>query len=124
MIWLLDVSVLAARLIEKHEHRPRVLAWLPGRSIALCPISELGFLRVACAMGGLMSEARSSLEIFIELESPSFIPCDRRVLENPFTPSARKTTDIYLADLAQSRGWRLITLDRGIDHPAVDLIPD
>ncbi len=37
---------------------------------------------------------------------------------------ARKTTDIYLADLAAARGWRLITLDSGIHHPAAELVPE
>jgi predicted nucleic acid-binding protein len=121
--WLLDVSVLVARLVRTHEHQQRVTAWWPGRQLAVCPITELGFLRVTCALGFAMTDARGTLASFLKSESPLFIPCDRRALDSEIVLSARKTTDIYLADLAASRGWRLITLDSGIEHPAAELIP-
>jgi hypothetical protein len=122
--WLLDVSVLVGRLVQTHEHQRRVAAWWPDRSLAICPITELGFLRVACALGFTMNDARTTLEGFLQAESPIFIPCDRRALDSATVVSARKTTDIYLADLAASRGWRLITLDSGIQHPSADLVPE
>ena len=124
MTWLLDVSVLVARLVQTHEHQQRVAAWWPGHPLAICPITELGFLRVACALGFAMTDARTALESFLRTESPIFIPCDRRALDSAAVVSARKTTDIYLADLAASRGWRLITLDSGIQHPAAELVPE
>lgn len=124
MTWLLDVSVLVAHLVETHEHQERVVAWWPGRSLAICPITELGFLRVTCALGFSMPDARRALESFLHFENPSFIPCDRRALNSAMVVSARKTTDIYLSDLAASRGWRLITLDTGIQHPAAELVPE
>jgi hypothetical protein len=71
-----------------------------------------------------MDDARTTLESFLRTESPLFIPCDRRALDSAIVVAARKTTDIYLADLAASRGWRLITLDLGIQHPAAELIPE
>ncbi len=123
MTWLLDVSTLVARLIKSHEHHARVNAWWPGRALAVCPITELGFLRVACALGSTMDDARAVLAEFLMNENPVFIPCDRRALDSAAITSARKTTDIYLADLASSRGFRLATLDGGITHAAADLIP-
>ena len=123
MTWLLDVSVVVAYLVRSHEHHSRVVSWWPGREIALCPITELGFLRVACALGSTMEDARVALAEFLTTEAPAFIPCDRRALDSSLVKSARKTTDIYLADLAAARGWRLATLDEGILHTAVDLIP-
>jgi predicted nucleic acid-binding protein len=122
--WLLDVSVLVARLVETHEHQERVTAWWSGRSLAVCPITELGFPRVTCALGFSMNDARTALASFLQIENPLFIPCDRRALDSAMIGSARKTTDIYLSDLAASGGWRLITLDTGIQHPAVDIIPE
>ena len=122
MTWLLDVSTLVARLVQSHEHHARV-PWWSGHEFAICPITELGFLRVACALGASMSDARKILEEFLRDESPVFVPCDRRVLDSAAITSARKTTDIYLADLVSSRGWRFATLDAGITHAAVDLIP-
>jgi len=122
--WLLDVSTLVARLVESHEHHARVNAWWTGRALAVCPITELGFLRVACALGSTMEDARAVLGAFLRDDAPAFIPCDRRALDSCSITSARKTTDIYLADLAVARGWRFATLDTGIIHAAVELIPE
>lgn len=124
MTWLLDVSVLVARLVQSHEHHARVMAWWPGRQLMVCPITELGFLRVACALGSSMEDARKTLEEFLRAESPGFIPCDRRALDSVAITSARKTTDIYLANLAAARGWRFATLDSGITHAVANLIPE
>ena len=65
MTWLLDVSALVARLVQSHEHHQRVNAWWPGRALAVCPITELGFLRVACALGSTMDDARAVLAEFL-----------------------------------------------------------
>ena len=124
MTWLLDVSALVAHLVESHEHHARVNAWWPGRALAVCPITELGFLRVACALGSTMEDARKVLAEFLRNEAPAFIPCDRRALDSAAITSPRKSTDIYLADLAAAHGWRLATLDENIAHPAADLIPE
>ncbi len=124
MTWLLDVSALVAHLIPSHEHHTRVNAWWNGRALAVCPITELGFLRVACAVGSTMEDARTVLAAFLRDEKPAFIPCDRRALDSAAITSPRKTTDIYLADLAAARGWHLATLDEGISHPAAELIPE
>ena len=124
MIWLLDVSVLVARLVQSHEHHSRVNAWWPAREFTVCPITELGFLRVACALGSSMADARAVLAEFLREQNPAFIPCDRRALDSAAITSARKTTDIYLADLAAAYGYRLATLDAGINHPAADLVPE
>ncbi len=71
-----------------------------------------------------MEDARSALAEYLRDESPTFVPCDRRALDSVAVGSARKTTDIYLADLAASRGWRFATLDAGIAHAAVEFIPE
>ncbi len=124
MTWLLDVSALVAHLVQSHEHHSRVNAWWPGRALAVCPITELGFLRVACALGSTMEDARTVLAEFLRDKAPAFIPCDRRALDSAAITSPRKSTDIYLADLAAARGWQLATLDAGIAHPAAALIPE
>jgi len=121
--WLLDVSALVARLVQNHEHHRRVSAWWPGRSIAVCPITELGFLRVACALGSTMHDARMVLAEFLRDETPLFTPCDRRALDCQIVTSPRKTTDLYLADLAAAHDLRFATLDKGITHPVAVLIP-
>ena len=123
MTWLLDVSAVVAYLVKSHEHHACVSAWRAGKELALCPITELGFLRVACALGFGIRDARETLIEFVREEHTLFLPCDRRAFDGPTAGSARQTTDIYLAELARSRGWRLATLDAGILHPAADLIP-
>jgi hypothetical protein len=71
-----------------------------------------------------MEDARTVLAEFLRDEAPAFIACDRHALDSPAITSPRKTTDIYLADLATARGWHLATLDAVIAHPAADLIPE
>jgi hypothetical protein len=71
-----------------------------------------------------MEDARMVLTEFLRSEAIAFIPCDRHALDSPIITTPRKTTDIYLADLATARGWRLATLDEGILHAAADLIPE
>ncbi len=97
--------------MQSHENHSRLNAWWPGRSLAVCPITELGFLRVACALGSTMEDARTVLAEFLRDEAPAFIPCDRRALESAAITSPRNSTDICLADLATARGWKLATLD-------------
>jgi predicted nucleic acid-binding protein len=121
--WLLDVSALVARLVRSHEHHPRVNEWWAGRPLAVCPITELGFLRFACALGSTMDDARNVLAEFLREEAPLFIPCDRHALDGTSAQFPRKITDIYLADLAAAHGWRFATLDEGITHPVADVIP-
>ena len=113
-----------AHLVESHEHHDRVEAWWSDKTLAVCPITELGFLRVVCALGFSMTDARTALETYLNLERPIFVPCDVRALDGPVVESPRRTTDIYLAELAASRGWQLATLDAGIAHAAAELIPD
>ena len=63
--------------MQSHEHHARVNAWWPGRALAVCPITELGFLRVACALGSTMEDARTVLAEFLRDEAPAFIVSDR-----------------------------------------------
>jgi predicted nucleic acid-binding protein len=44
---LLDVNVLLAAIWATHQDNAKTLAWLEKKSIALCPIAELGFLRIS-----------------------------------------------------------------------------
>jgi predicted nucleic acid-binding protein len=46
MTYLLDVSTLLALLWETHEFNERVTRWQENQSLAVCPITELGFLRI------------------------------------------------------------------------------
>jgi len=125
MIYLLDVSVLLALLWETHEFNERVTRWQDGQSLAVCPLAELGFLRISTqpAFGLSPAEARHLLGEWKRVRQPVFIPCDLTPLAGTEPPSSGQTTDFYLASLAQKHGLLWATLDAGVKHPASFLIP-
>ena len=49
MTYLLDVSTLLAFLWQTHAFHQRASGWLEGKKLAVCPITELGFLRISAA---------------------------------------------------------------------------
>ena len=125
MTYLLDVSTLLAWLWRDHEHHRRVISWQSNVSVAICPITELGFLRISSqpAFGATMKEAREMLTDWLKKAKPARIACDMSALDGVAAPVTGKTTDVYLANLAQKHGLRLATLDESIAHPAVLLLP-
>ena len=64
MTYLLDVSALLALLWETHEFNERVTHWQENQSLAVCPITELGFLQISTQtpFGLSPSEARRLLQ--------------------------------------------------------------
>lgn len=125
MTCLLDISVLLAWLWEKHEHHGRVLAWEPGQRLAICPLTELGFLRISSspAFGATMEQAREMLHDWLGQRQPQFVPCDVRVLDGLAASSSGKTTDYYFASLATAHSMRWATLEERSGHPAALVIP-
>lgn len=125
MIYLLDISVLLAWLWDGHENHRRVLAWEPGQTVAVCPITELGFLRISTssAFRATMEQARRMLHDWQDQREPGFVPCDLHVLEGIEAPSSGKTTDFYLANLAAARSMRWATLDESSGHPTAFVLP-
>src|SRR6266571_7061654 len=65
--YLLDVNVLLAVIWADHPQHAKAFSWLSGKSVLLCPLSELGFLRISTnkkAIGSPMEQARKLLEQF------------------------------------------------------------
>lgn len=124
MKYLLDVSTLVALIWPAHVHHKRVGDWINGKKVVLCPITELGFIRVSTsvAFNASMSDARKALKDFIADEKPEWIPADLRALEGEIPPSSGKTTDWYLANLAAAHGLRWATLDQSAKHTAAELV--
>jgi predicted nucleic acid-binding protein len=122
---LLDVSTLVAPLWKSHVHHQRAVAWRQGKTLVLCPITELGFIRVSTspAYNLTMADARQLLAEFIRDEQPEFIPADTRALDGTPAPSSSKSTDWYLANLVDAHGMKLVTFDGGLSHPAAEQIP-
>ena len=117
---LLDVSTLVALMWENHVRNARVEKWAKGKTLVLCPITELGFVRVSSspAHNATVSEARETLADFIRDFSPEFIAADLRQLDTPAAPTSGKTTDWYLAELASKHGLKWGTLDGNASHPS------
>ena len=121
---LLDVNVLLAAIWQRHPDFAKADAWLPGRQVATCALSELGFLRISTnkrALNANMAASRQLLDAFLQKHNAEFVPCDLPALKI----SARKSeelTDRYLAELAASKGMKLATFDTGIKHAAVEVI--
>jgi toxin-antitoxin system PIN domain toxin len=116
MRYLLDVSVLLAANWQHHPQHVKAVAWLAGKEIALCPISELGFLRISTnkkVVNAPMEDARKALEIFINQHHPARIADDLPALEAQ-PKASEQVTDSYLAALAQKHGLKLATFDEGI----------
>ena len=124
MKYLLDVSVLVALLTKNHTHYSIARAWFPGKEPVLCPLSELGFIRVymSAAYNFTMADARKALEDFYAKEGAEFLAADISALDGQPSPSAGKSTDWYLANLAKKHGMKWATLDKAAGHPARELV--
>jgi predicted nucleic acid-binding protein len=125
MTYLLDISALMALLWETHVHNERVTKWQDNLQLAVCPLSELGFLRISTqpSFGLSVREARKVLNDWKKSRKPQFVACDLEVLATDAPSAGSRTTDFYLASLAAGHGMRLATLDEGIGHRAGFVIP-
>lgn len=113
---LLDVNVLLAAIWKPHPHNNAAFVWLKGKSIALCPIVELGFLRISTnkkALNVPMKEARAALEQFASERGAERIADDLPALESKAEKS-EQVTDNYLAALAARHGFKLATFDEEV----------
>jgi toxin-antitoxin system PIN domain toxin len=124
MKYLLDVNTLLAAIIQHHPQHEAANRWLKGKSLALCPISELGFVRITTqpkAYNLAMSIAKEALNDFVAKLKPEFVPADISAA-GVNARSSDRVTDTYLADLAARHKMKLATFDTGINHGAVEVI--
>jgi len=124
MTLLLDVNVLVAAIWTQHAFHQRANNALFGKSLATCPVSEMGYLRISThrkALNAPMADARLLLEKFLQTNAVKFLPADLPVLKSNANTS-EAVTDNYLADLAQHYGCKLATFDQGVAHTAVIVI--
>jgi predicted nucleic acid-binding protein len=63
MTYLLDVSTLIALLWDLHVHNERATRWQQEVKLAICPLTELGFLRISTqpSFGATVAAARKML---------------------------------------------------------------
>jgi uncharacterized protein len=122
--YLLDVNVLLAAIWQGHAQHQEAIAWLAGKSVILCPIAELGFLRISTnrrALNAPMEKARDLLERFASERNAQRIADDLPALQS-HADKSEEVTDSYLAALAHKHGARLASFDTGIKHAAVEVI--
>lgn len=125
MTHLLDVNILLAAIWDNHPLHERAFAGIKGKSIAVCPLAELGFIRIStnpkATINAPMDKARELLRRFIQERKASRIPDDLPALESKPAKSD-EVTDSYLAELAAKHDMKFITMDARIKHPATTLI--
>jgi uncharacterized protein len=121
---LLDVNLLLAAIWANHPQHAKAFAWLSGKSVMLCPVSELGFLRISTnkkVINAPMEKARDLLQQFAADRKAVRIADDLAALDS-HPAKSEDVTDHYLADLAALHGARLATLDQNVIHSSVDVI--
>lgn len=127
MTYLLDVNVLLAAIWENHPLHARAFNWLNGKNIAVCPLAELGFIRISAnaktSFNASMDNTRHSLKKFLAERNVRRIPDDLPALESR-PKKSDEVTDSYLAELAARHDLKFATLDEGIQHSAAVLVND
>jgi uncharacterized protein len=126
--YLLDVNVFIALVTEDHIHHRLAMEWFsaPGLQLAVCALTEAGFLRYATAPrpGQLsMIEATAILEHMARHPGYRYLPiaADWQTLCSPFFArlyGTHQVTDAYLLGLAVLEGLVLVTMDKGVVHLA------
>jgi len=136
MTRLLDINVLLALAWPQHIHHDRVKRWVRAQtargklSMATCPITQLGFLRISMNIKNYAADfesARSLLSALVHHRDfeHTFWMDDFSILSGRLKRhlGPNQLTDAYLAALAENRaGGRLATLDDGIKSPSVEVI--
>jgi predicted nucleic acid-binding protein len=77
--YLLDVNLLLAAIWENHPRHAEAFAWLEGKTILLCPLAELGYLRISTnkkAINAPMTQTRELLHRFCAERKAERIPDD------------------------------------------------
>jgi predicted nucleic acid-binding protein len=125
MTYLLDVNALLSGVWSNHPLHRRTVEGIEGKSLVVCPLAELGFIRIStdpsAGIRSGMEDARAALQKFLEGRKVQRINDDLPALES-HPKTSKQVTDHYLAALAGKHGFKLATLDERIKHPAVVLL--
>lgn len=129
---LLDINVLVALFDPDHVHHEPAHDWFAdnrARGWATCPLTENGFVRVVShpSYGSAVSrpaELVARLRRFAASGHHQFWPdavslLDESLFDPAFLAGSRLVTDVYLLGLAQKKGGRLATFDRGMPVKAI-----
>ncbi len=129
---LLDVNVLVALFFPDHVHHDLAHDWFADhrhKGWATCPLTENGFIRVACQQPSddvlvRPADVIAHFERFCrdKLHRPwtdSVSLTNAALFAPQFISGHRQLTDVYLLGLAKKMGGRLATFDRTIPVKAV-----
>ncbi len=130
MTALLDANVLIALVVADHVHHDAAEDWFVGNdgAFATCPITEGSLLRLLLRDGQTVDTAQAVLKGLKSSERHEFWPDSLEYGAVSLTGvlGHRQVTDAYLAQLARSRGGRLVTFDEGLAQlhtDVTDLLP-
>lgn len=115
--FLLDANVLIALAVVEHEHHDAAEDWFTTVDSAwLCPAVEGALLRFLLRVGETSATAAALLHEFHAHPRIGFTPdtlsYGEVVVDDVL--GHRQLTDVYLAAVAESRGWKLATFDQGL----------
>jgi predicted nucleic acid-binding protein len=127
--YLLDVNALIALGHSSHALHPRMEAWVRtlrrADRLATCPITELGFVRIAplARLSPDVTAARALLAALKRRKRTAFVLLEDALGVDAlpsWVSTPAQTTDGHLVALASAHAARLATLDEGI--PGATLI--
>ena len=109
-----DVNLLVASAVTTHVHHRAARAWVEKTSkFALCPVTELGLVRVLMQLGADAADAYAVLEAVVHRHRARLVPADISATKTSgLVQGHRETTDAYLVELARAHRLKLATLDR------------
>ncbi|MEI7819438.1 MAG: hypothetical protein WCK55_00870 [Verrucomicrobiota bacterium] len=132
MICLLDVNALPALGFHEHEFHGRVARWVAALggeiTLATCPITELGFVRILSQVPQYRITIEQARTLLARLKSSrarrlTFIADSHGAERLPrWVKTGRQTTDGHLCALAAANAATLTTLDGG--SAAAFVIPE
>jgi len=128
MIYLPDINIWIALTVAEHVSHEAALEWVQaasGDTIALCRVTQMGFLRLltnARVMAGdvftadrawrLMDQIRQNDRV-VFVSEPSGLEHTWRTMTGYHQEGANFWTDTYLAAFAGATGHTLVTFDHG-----------
>jgi toxin-antitoxin system PIN domain toxin len=125
---LVDINVLLALIVPRHEHHPVALAWFDGLAAGeggLCRFVQLGLVRlmanpsvmgkyaVTAGEGWGLVERLLQDERIEFVSEPSTVDSFLPALLHQRVPNGKLVSDAYLAAFAMASGRQMVTFDGG-----------
>lgn len=99
---------------SSHARHTAARAWLERQpSFTICPLTELGFIRVSMtpAFRASFADAQEALANITSRKQARWMPAALRAVRLPALSSHANVTDAYFVELARGHRLKLATLD-------------